>query len=59
MPFRNELTQVPEKYMIKCHMCNGVDIWFQCWESSDVAHSEVRYECHNCDHIWWVEGIDI
>lgn len=41
-----------------CRSCGSTDIWYQTWESSDEAYTDVRYHCRGCGKIWWVEGPD-
>jgi hypothetical protein len=41
-----------------CRKCNGHNVKFRIWESSDGAYEDYRYSCPDCGAIWWVDGID-
>lgn len=41
-----------------CKNCGSDDVWYAIWESSDGAHEDYKYDCHACNHVWWVEGSD-
>lgn len=42
----------------KCPKCRSNRVYFRMWESSDGAYDDIHYECEECKHNWWVEGID-
>ena len=42
----------------KCRECGSNNIWFRMWESGDGAYEDIKYECRECNHTWWIEGSD-
>lgn len=42
----------------KCRKCRSTNVHYRLWESSDGAFEDYKYECLDCGHIWWIEGID-
>ena len=56
-PGKFEAKWAKVNYEYTCPKCNSTNLEFRKWESSDGAHEDVYYRCHN-GHQWWIEGID-
>lgn len=41
----------------KCK-CGSKKIKYRIHESSDGGHEDINYKCLECNHSWWVDGID-
>ncbi len=41
-----------------CPKCNNKSIVYSIWESSCGGYEDEKYRCTNCNHYWWVDGID-
>lgn len=54
MPFQTNYWENSER---ECYQCNE-QMKVKTWESSDGAYEDLKYWCPNCDHSFWVEGID-
>lgn len=42
----------------KCRKCGSDNIYYRIWDSSDGAHTDYKYECRECNRVWWFEGSD-
>ncbi len=48
----------PEKSERPCRKCKGTNVTVKEWESSCGGYLDYKYACDDCNHTWWVDGID-
>lgn len=42
-----------------CAFCSKAGfVYWQEFECGDGAYTDTKYCCNECDHTWWVDGID-
>jgi hypothetical protein len=43
---------------VLCRKCNTESVSVRLWESSCGGYEDYHFKCNNCNHSWWIEGID-
>lgn len=58
MPYTTESKK--DEYGTLCRKCENPkpNVFYMMWESDDGGHEDVKYNCKDCGHSWWVEGSD-
>lgn len=43
---------------VACRKCRATGVTETVWESTCGAYEDYKFECPQCGHVWWMDGID-
>lgn len=48
----------PDYTGVHCRKCPSEKVVGRVWESNCGGYEDIKFECPDCKHYWWVEGPD-